>query len=146
MNRNVVVVDHPLVQHKLSLIRSKEISTGQFRALLHEIAPLMLYEATRDLPLTTREADTITNKVYIQDLLASGELEKHLGESLDPARTHVFLCGNPKMIGVPEKDRQTGERVYPRPTGVVEILEQRGFKTDQPNIKFKGNIHYEEYW
>src|SRR5205814_701589 len=58
MNRNVVVVDHPLVQHKLSLIRSKEISTGQFRALLHEIAPLMLYEATRDLPLTTREIET----------------------------------------------------------------------------------------
>src|SRR5258708_23304877 len=58
MNRNVVVVEHPLVQHKLSLIRSKDISTGQFRALLREIAPLMLYEATRDLPLTTREIET----------------------------------------------------------------------------------------
>src|SRR5258708_28134593 len=58
MNHNVVVVEHPLVQHKLSLIRSKDISTGQFRALLREIAPLMLYEATRDLPLTTREIET----------------------------------------------------------------------------------------
>ncbi len=58
MNRNVVVVDHPLVQHKLSLIRGKDISTSQFRALLHEIAPLMLYEATRDLPLTEREIET----------------------------------------------------------------------------------------
>ncbi len=40
--QNVVVVDHPLVQHKLTLMRSKDISTGQFRALLREIAPLML--------------------------------------------------------------------------------------------------------
>src|ERR1700682_5701236 len=58
MNRNVVVVEHPLVQHKLSLIRSKDISTGQFRALLREIAPLMLYEATRDLPLTDIDIET----------------------------------------------------------------------------------------
>jgi ferredoxin--NADP+ reductase len=98
------------------------------------------------LSLTTREKETINQKVYIQDLITSGELERRLGKPLDPASTHVFLCGNPKMIGVPEKDRQTGERVYPQPLGVVEILEQRGFKVDQPNIKFRGNIHYEEYW
>jgi ferredoxin--NADP+ reductase len=98
------------------------------------------------VPLTTRETETINQKVYIQDLLSSGEMERRLGAPLDPAHTHVFLCGNPKMIGVPEKDRQTGQRVYPRPLGVIEILEQRGFKVDQPNIKVKGNIHYEEYW
>src|SRR5215470_1929521 len=56
--QNVIVVDHPLVQHKLTLMRSKDISTGQFRALLREIAPLMLYEATRDLPLTEIEIET----------------------------------------------------------------------------------------
>jgi uracil phosphoribosyltransferase len=56
--QNVVVVSHPLVQHKLTLMRSKDISTGQFRALLREIAPLMLYEATRDLPLTDIEIET----------------------------------------------------------------------------------------
>ena len=55
---NVVVVGHPLVQHKLTLMRRKDISTGQFRALLREIAPLMLYEATRDLPLTEIEIET----------------------------------------------------------------------------------------
>ena len=55
---NVVVVGHPLVQHKLTLMRRKDISTGQFRALLREIAPLMLYEATRDLPLTEVEIET----------------------------------------------------------------------------------------
>ncbi len=98
------------------------------------------------LPLTTREPSNAGGKVYIQDLITSGELEQRLGKPLDPAATHVFLCGNPKMIGVPEKDKDTGERVYPKPVGVVEFLERRGFQTDQPNIKLKGNIHYEEYW
>lgn len=98
------------------------------------------------LSLTTREADTLQHKVYIQDLITSGLLEERLGDVLDPARTHVFLCGNPQMIGVPVKDRETGARVFPRPTGVIEILEQRGFQTDQPATKFKGNIHFEEYW
>lgn len=98
------------------------------------------------LALTTREADTISRKVYIQNLLTSGEMERILGKPLDPATTHVFLCGNPKMIGVPEKDRETGARVYPKPPGVIEILEERGFQVDQPNIKLRGNIHYEEYW
>ncbi len=98
------------------------------------------------LALTTREASDAGGKVYVQDLITSGEMEQRLGKPLDPAATHVYLCGNPKMIGIPEKDRETGARVYPKPLGVVEILEGRGFQTDQPNIKLKGNIHYEEYW
>jgi ferredoxin--NADP+ reductase len=98
------------------------------------------------LPLTTREADTVGHKVYIQDLIASGQLEERLGRPLDPERTHVFLCGNPKMIGVPDKDRETGKLLYPQPPGVIELLQQRGFHPDQPALKVKGNIHYEEYW
>jgi ferredoxin--NADP+ reductase len=98
------------------------------------------------LSLTTREAETVKHKVYIQDLITSGQLEEHLGQALDPARTHVYLCGNPKMIGVPVKDRETGQRVYPEPLGVVEILERRGFQIDQPQVKIKGNVHFEEYW
>ncbi len=98
------------------------------------------------LSLVTREPEVAGQKVYIQDLLTSGQLEQRLGQALDPGHTHVFLCGNPAMIGVPQKDRQTGERVYPRPAGVIEILERRGFRTDQPQLKQPGNIHYEEYW
>jgi ferredoxin--NADP+ reductase len=99
------------------------------------------------LSLTTREPDVLTKgKVYIQDLITSGQLEEVLGQKLDPERAHVFLCGNPRMIGVPEKNRETGERVYPKPTGVIELLEGRGFRPDQPQLKIKGNIHYEEYW
>jgi ferredoxin--NADP+ reductase len=98
------------------------------------------------LSLTTRENLQEGRKVYIQDLISSGQLEAVLGKRLDPATTHVFLCGNPAMIGVPSSDPQTGERVYPQPTGVVEILERRGFRVDQHNAKIQGNIHFEEYW
>lgn len=47
----LVVVDHPLIQHKLTIIRDKETSTKQFREVTNEIAMLMAYEITRDLPL-----------------------------------------------------------------------------------------------
>lgn len=97
------------------------------------------------LALTTREA-SVTRKVYIQDLIASGELAERLGGTLDPATTHVFLCGNPKMIGVPVHNRDTGVTSYPQPVGAVEVLETRGFKADVAAIKLKGNVHFEEYW
>jgi ferredoxin--NADP+ reductase len=98
------------------------------------------------LPLTTREPEAKGHKVYIQDLISSGQLEERLGEPLEPRRTHVFLCGNPNMIGVPEKDRATGQRVFPQPPGVIELLERRGFQLDNHSMKTVGNLHYEEYW
>ena len=52
------IVDHPLVQHKLSIMRNKETSVKDFRALVGEIAMLLTYEATRDLPLTTNHIET----------------------------------------------------------------------------------------
>ena len=54
----VIVVDHPLVQHKLTLIRDKNISTKSFRELLKEVGMLLCYEVTRDLPLTEVEIET----------------------------------------------------------------------------------------
>ncbi|HVY97922.1 MAG TPA: uracil phosphoribosyltransferase [Dongiaceae bacterium] len=52
------VLDHPLIQHKLSIMRDKNTSTTQFRQLLREIALLMGYELTRNLPMTTKEIET----------------------------------------------------------------------------------------
>lgn len=98
------------------------------------------------LTLTTREAVPDGRKVYIQDLITSGQLEQHLGAPLDPATTHVYLCGNPKMIGIPEVDRATGAKVYPQPPGVIEILERRGFRVDDKRARVRGNIHFEKYW
>ena len=51
----VTVVEHPLVQHKLTLLRDKNLSTKSFRELLSEIGMLLCYEVTRDLPLTMVE-------------------------------------------------------------------------------------------
>jgi uracil phosphoribosyltransferase len=50
MDRKVVIFDHPLIQHKLSILRNEETSTKDFRELVNEIAMLMTFEATRDLP------------------------------------------------------------------------------------------------
>ena len=55
---HLTVVDHPLVQHKLSLMREKDTSTASFRQLLREISLLLAYEVTRCLPMTTRRIDT----------------------------------------------------------------------------------------
>jgi uracil phosphoribosyltransferase len=56
--RNVTVVDHPLIQHKLTIMRNKETSTAGFRRLLREIAHLLCYEVTRDLELETIPIET----------------------------------------------------------------------------------------
>ncbi|BAD39064.1 uracil phosphoribosyltransferase [Symbiobacterium thermophilum] len=54
----VVVIDHPLIQHKLSIIRDKDTGPKEFRELVNEIAMLMAYEVTRDLPTEEVEVDT----------------------------------------------------------------------------------------
>lgn len=56
--QGVTIVDHPLVQHKLTILRDKETSTRSFRALLREISVLLCYEVTRDLPLEDVEIET----------------------------------------------------------------------------------------
>ena len=55
---SVHIIDHPLVQHKLSLMRDKQTSTNKFRELLKEISMLMGYEVTRDFPLMYEEIET----------------------------------------------------------------------------------------
>lgn len=58
MYDNVMIFDHPLIQHKISLMRDKNTSTKEFRELASEIAMLMGFEVTRDLPLTEVEIET----------------------------------------------------------------------------------------
>ena len=79
---SVVVIDHPLVSHKLTLLRRKETSTSTFRSLLAEISMLLAYEVTRDLPivyeqietpLTTMRAPTLEGKkVVLVSVLRAG--------------------------------------------------------------------------
>ena len=55
---SVTVVDHPLVKHKLTIMRDKETSTGSFRRLLKEISLLLCYEVTRNMEMTTKRIET----------------------------------------------------------------------------------------
>ncbi len=64
----VYVFDHPLIQHKTALLRGKETSTKDFRQLVTEIATLMTYEATRDLPLKDVEIETPMEKCTLKML------------------------------------------------------------------------------
>lgn len=65
-SNNVHVIDHPLVQHKLSLMRNKESSTNTFRRLLNELSMLMAYEVTRDVPMQEVDMDTPLEKTRVK--------------------------------------------------------------------------------
>ena len=58
MSHKVHLIDHPLIQHKLTLMRQKNTAAAEFRRLLKEISLLVGYEATRDLAMTTKVIDT----------------------------------------------------------------------------------------
>ncbi len=58
MKKNLTIIDHPLVQHKLTLMRKKETPTSSFRQLLWEISMLLAYEVTRDLPISDTSIET----------------------------------------------------------------------------------------
>ena len=64
----VVVMDHPLIHHKIGIIRNKETGTKDFRQNISEIAMLMCYEATRDLPLADVEIETPICKTTVKEL------------------------------------------------------------------------------
>ena len=70
---NVYVLDHPLIQHKLSILRSKNTSVKEFRELVSEIAGLMCYEATRNLP---------TKEVEVQTPVAVAKCRRLAGKKL----------------------------------------------------------------
>jgi ferredoxin--NADP+ reductase len=104
----------------------------------------------RYLTLTTREDINLDStrpdfvgKRYLQEFFSSGDFERATGVPLEPARTHVFLCGNPAMIGIPHADA-AGAQVFPSPTGMIEILIGRGFRMDERGQP--GNVHFEKYW
>ncbi|WP_137699440.1 uracil phosphoribosyltransferase [Marimonas lutisalis] len=58
MKQHLTIVDHPLVQHKLTIMRERDTSTAVFRQLLREISLLLAYEVTRELPMTTKSIET----------------------------------------------------------------------------------------
>ncbi|MEO1497306.1 MAG: ferredoxin--NADP reductase [Planctomycetota bacterium] len=108
------------------------------------------FDNYRYVPLTTREPENrhkehpgYVGARYVQDVLDAPDAADHLGFALDAANTRVFLCGNPAMIGIPNRSDDPAGR-YPTPRGAVEVLESKGFRADEP--KSPGNIHFEKYW
>jgi ferredoxin--NADP+ reductase len=107
------------------------------------------YANYRYLPLSTRETSDAVHAMQIisgrrlQDYLTSGDLERDAGLQLAPRNTHVFLCGNPGMIGLPQHTSDGGWQ-FPKTQGMVELLAARGFTLDKPH--WRGNIHVEQYW
>lgn len=68
MNKNVTIFEHPLILHKLSILRDKKTSSKEFRGLVSEIAMLMCYEATRDLPVEDVEIETPICKTTVKHM------------------------------------------------------------------------------
>lgn len=109
-DRQVTIVNHPLVQHKLTLLRKKQTSTCEFRTLLHEIGLLIGYEATRGLPLKDLNIETPVakmvgkqlagQKLCLLSILRAGEgLLSGLLALVPSARVaHIGLVRNPETL------------------------------------------------
>ncbi|MBK8972936.1 MAG: uracil phosphoribosyltransferase [Hahellaceae bacterium] len=106
----VHLIDHPLIQHKLTLMRQKERSTNSFRRLLGEISMLMAYEVTRDMPTQLMEIETPLEKmqspvidgkkiVFVSILRAGGGFLDGMLNVVPGARIgHIGLYRDPKTL------------------------------------------------
>jgi uracil phosphoribosyltransferase len=107
---NIHVIDHPLVQHKLTLMRRKDASSSSFRRLINELAMLMTYEVTRDMPmqdieietpLETMQAKVIDGKklVFVSILRAGTGILDGMLSVVPSARVgHIGLYRDPKTL------------------------------------------------
>lgn len=105
------------------------------------------YPNYRYLPFTTRDPENLDSshpefvgKQYIQDMFLSGQLAEAAGDPLSPSNTHVFLCGNPAMIGYVPPGAEP-----PAKQGMLPILRDAGF-TDEKDEGGAGTIRFEKYW
>lgn len=131
---NVTVVDHPLIQHKLTLMRRKETASADFRRLLREIGGLMTYEATRDLPvekeaietpLEAMEAPVIEGKklVAISILRAGNGLLDGILDMVPSARVgHIGLYRDPDTLAAVEYYFKVPEDMGDRDVIVVDPM------------------------
>jgi uracil phosphoribosyltransferase len=130
----VTVIGHPLVQHKLTLMREKDTSTASFRQLLREIATLLCYEVTRDLdlslveietPLEKMQAPMLTGKklVFASVLRAGNGLLEGMLDLVPAARVaHVGLYRDPKTLVAVEYYFKAPEDIADRVTIVVDPM------------------------
>lgn len=130
----VTVINHPLVQHKLTIMRDKHTSTAGFRRLLREISTLLCYEVTRDLemttttietPITEMEAPTLAGKklVFASVLRAGNGLLEGMLDLVPAARVaHVGLYRDPKTLQAVEYYFKAPDSLDERLTIVVDPM------------------------
>jgi len=131
---NLTVVDHPLVRHKLTLMRRKEESTAGFRQLLREISLLLAYEVTRDLPITHEEIETPLakmqapkisgKKLCIVSILRAGNgILDGMLDLVPSARVgHIGLYRDPHTLIAVEYYFKVPEDIQDRPVIVVDPM------------------------
>lgn len=157
-NQQVIVINHPLVQHKLTIMRKKETSTVKFRTLMHEVSMLLAYEVTRDMeieyeeietPLATIKSPVLKGKkmVFVSILRAGNGLLDGMLQLVPTARIgHIGLYRDPKTLEPVEyyfklpEDTQNREVIVVDPmlaTGNSAIAAVHGVKALKPkSIKF----------
>lgn len=128
------IIDHPLVLHKLSHMRDKTRSSGQFRRLLNEIAHLLAYELLRDLPITTQRIETplcamdapvIEGKklVLVSILRAGNGLLEGILELVPSARVgHIGLYRDPATLAAVEYYLKLPEDIQQRLSVLVDPM------------------------
>ena len=133
-NKNVCVVNHPMVQHKLTLMRDKCTSSSSFRALLNEISTLMAYEVTRDLAMQDIEIETplekMTSKVidgkklvFVSILRAgNGILDGMLAVVPNARVGHIGLYRDPKTLAAVEYYFKLPENLNQRDVILVDPM------------------------
>ncbi len=131
---NVHVVNHPLVQHKLTLMRSKTASTNSFRRLLNELSMLMTYEVTRDMPMQPMEVETpletttgqvIDGKklVFVSILRAGNGILDGMLSVVPGARVgHIGLYRDPKTLTAVEYYFKMPTEMHERDAIVVDPM------------------------
>jgi uracil phosphoribosyltransferase len=134
MNKNVTLVDHPLVSHKLTLMRDKATPSAVFRQLLREISLLLTYEVLRDLPMTTRnittpmeemEAPILKGKklVFVSILRAGNGLLDGMLDLVPSARVgHVGLYRDPVTLSAVEYYMKVPDDIGERRVVVVDPM------------------------
>jgi uracil phosphoribosyltransferase len=131
---NVHLIDHPLVQHKLTLMRRKDASTASFRRLLNELATLMAYEVTREMPMQEIEVETpletTTGKVidgkklvFVSIMRAGAGILDGMLAVVPGARVgHIGLYRDPKTLTAIEYYFKMPSEMHERDVIVVDPM------------------------
>jgi uracil phosphoribosyltransferase len=134
MSRDVIVIDHPLVQHKLTLLRRKETSTNSFRRLLSELSLLLAYEVTRDMPMHEVDIETpmepmrsrvIDGKktVFVSIMRAGAGILDGMLQVIPGARiAHIGLYRDPKTLIAVEYYFKVPQDMHERDAIVVDPM------------------------